>query len=604
MSMIIKSPKIIIAYIHDIFAVFFAWFMAYILRFNLNIPDFYLSQVWQVLPYIIIPQSIFFMYVGLYKGLWRFASLPDLKRIIIASLFAFLLILAISFFINIPRSIILLFPILLVFSLGINRFLYRFYREGIFFRNKKGKPILIIGAGPAGKAFSKELLLNKKFNIIGFLDNDISLHDRYINDIKILGGINLLKEYVDRFLIKEIILTVPLSSRDDRKDALLHASNLNLKVLITPSVDELVSGKLTISRLRSIDVIDILGREIINLSKSKIKQDIDNRTILLTGAGGSIGSELCRQIIQFKPKTIVCLDISEFALYKLEESLSKNKNNKTNFIFLLGDIKNSNLINRILKKYKPSFVYHTAAYKHVPILENDNISEVFSNNALGTYLIASACKKNNVDKFILVSTDKAVNPTNIMGATKRLAEMICEGLQEKKGTNFVIVRFGNVLDSSGSVIPKFRDQITEGGPITVTHPDITRFFMSIPEAAQLVIQSSIMGEGGEIFVLDMGDPVRIIDLAKSMIKLSGLTEEDIKIKFVGLRPGEKLYEEILVEGENILPTRHKKIFIAKTKTVSIGWVSSLISWIHKIPSKKEDTIKRELKKWVAEYKKQ
>lgn len=606
MSMIIKSPKIIIAYIHDIFAVFFAWVMAYVFRFNLDIPEFYLSQVWQVLPYIIIPQSIFFIYVGLYRGLWRFASLPDLKRIVIASFFAFLLILAISFFINIPRSIILLFPILLVFSLGTNRFIYRFYREGNFFKNKQGKPILIIGAGKAGKAVSKELLLNRKFNIIGFLDNDMSLHGRFINDIKILGGTNLLKELVNRFLIKEIILTVPLSSMDARKDALLQATSLNLKVLITPSVDELVSGKLTISRLRSVDVVDILGRELVNLSDSKIKQDLNNSTVLLTGAGGSIGSELCRQIVQFKPKTIVCLDISEFALYKLEESLSKNKNknNKINFIFLLGDIKNSNLINRILKKYKPSIVYHTAAYKHVPILENENISEVFSNNALGTYLIATACKKNNVDKFILVSTDKAVNPTNIMGATKRLAEMICEGLQEPKGTNFVIVRFGNVLDSSGSVIPKFRDQITEGGPITVTHPDITRFFMAIPEAAQLVIQSSIMGEGGEIFVLDMGDPVRIIDLAKSMIKLSGLTEEDIEIKFVGLRPGEKLYEEILVEGENILPTRHKKIFIAKTKKVSLGWVSSLLSWIHKVPSKKEETIKSELNKWVVEYKKQ
>ena len=600
--MIIKSPKIIIAYIHDIFAVFFAWVMAYVFRFNLDIPDFYLSQVWQVLPYIIISQSIFFIYVGLYRGLWRFASLPDLKRIVIASFFAFLLILAISCFINIPRSIILLFPILLVFSLGTNRFIYRFYREGNFFKSKQGKPILIIGAGPAGKAVSKELLLNRKFNIIGFLENDISLHGRYINDIKILGGINLLKEYVDRFLIKEIILTLPLSSRDARKNLLLQASNLNLKV-ITPSVDELVSGKLTISRLRSVDVEDILGRELINLSESKIKQDINNGTILITGAGGSIGSELCRQILQFKPKTIVCLDISEFALYKLEESFNKN-NNKINFIFLLGDIKNSNLINRILKKYKPSIVYHTAAYKHVPILENENISEVFSNNALGTYLIATACKKNNVDKFILVSTDKAVNPTNVMGATKRLAEMICEGLQEPTGTNFVIVRFGNVLDSSGSVIPKFRDQIAEGGPITVTHPDITRFFMAIPEAAQLVIQSSIMGEGGEVFVLDMGDPVRIIDIATSMIKLSGLTEDDIEIKFVGLRPGEKLYEEILVEGENILPTRHKKIFIAKTKKVSLRWVSSLLSWIDKIPSKKEETIKIELKKWVAEYKKQ
>jgi len=323
--MIIKSSKIIIAYIHDICAVFFAWLLAYILRFNLNIPEYYFSQIWQVLPYIIIPQSIFFIYIGLYKGLWRFASLPDLKRIVIASLFAFLLILAISIYINIPRSIILLFPILLVLSLGANRFIYRFYKEGNFFKNKLGEPILVIGAGKEGKTVSKELLLNRKFNIIGFLDNDISLHGRYINNIKILGGINLLKEHVDRFLIKEIILTIPLTRNDERRDVLLRATKLNLRVLITPSVDELVSGRLTISRLRNVDVVDILGRDLINLSESKIKQDIHNSTILLTGAGGSIGSELCRQIIQFKPKTIVCLDISEFALYKLEESLSKKK---------------------------------------------------------------------------------------------------------------------------------------------------------------------------------------------------------------------------------------------------------------------------------------
>ncbi len=603
MRKFIKTPKIVIAYIHDIFAVLLSWIMAYILRFNFNVPEYYFTQLWQVFPYLIIPQSIFFIYIGLYKGLWRFASLADLKRIIFGALFSFFLLLIISQFFFIPKSIILLFPILLVLTLGTNRFLYRFYKEGNFLKNKLANPILIIGAGKPGKSLAQDLSLNREFNIVGFLDNDVSLHGREINDIKILGGIDLLRGIVKKLKIKQIIITLPLADNENRKRTLILASELNLKVLVAPSVEELVSGQLTFSRLRSVDVIDILGRDIVNLSSTKLIEEISNKTILITGAGGSIGSALCHQIIAFKPKVIICFDLSEIVLYQLKESLQKEAI-KTKFIFLLGDIKNSFHVEKILKKYKPSIVYHAAAYKHVPLLENDNVSEVFSNNVLGTFRLALACKNNNVDKFILISTDKAVNPTNVMGATKRLAEMVCEGLQANHGTNFVIVRFGNVLDSSGSVLPKFRSQIIDGGPITVTHPDVTRFFMAIPEAAQLVIQSSIMGSGGEIFVLDMGNPVRIIDLAKSMIKLSGLTEEDIKIKFVGLRPGEKLYEEILVQGENILPTRHEKIFIAKTKKVSSAWVSSLIKWVNDIPSMNESIVKKELKQWVDEYKKQ
>ena len=521
MQKIIKNPKIIIAYIHDIIAVLFAWILAYILRFNFDVPEYYLQQIFQVLPYLIIPQSIFFIYIGLYRGLWRFASLSDLKRIIFGAFFSLLLAIIVSQFFNIPRSIILLFPILLVFALGVNRFLYRFYKEGNFLKNKYAKPILIIGAGSSGKALSKELALNNEFNIIGFLDNDLSLHGRKINDIKILGGIDYLYEAVKVNKIKDIILTIPQNHKKNRKHVLDLATNLNLKVLIAPTVDELVSGEITFSRLRSVDVVDILGRDLINLSTKKIKEEISGKTILLTGAGGSIGSELCRQIIQFRPKKIICFDISELALYKLEQLLNKIKT-KTVFIFLLGDVRNTNQIERILKNYHPTIVYHAAAYKHVPMLENENISEVFSNNVEGTYRLALSCKKNMVDKFILVSTDKAVNPTNVMGATKRLAEMVCEGLQDSFGTNFVIVRFGNVLDSSGSVIPKFRNQIIDGGPVTVTDPKITRFFMALTEASQLVIQSSVMGSGGEIFVLDMGEPVKILDLAKSMIKLSPL----------------------------------------------------------------------------------
>ena len=603
MRKLINTPKLFIAYTYDILAVFLALIGSYFIRFNFDIPLENRNQIVEILPFIVIPQSIFFLYIGIYRGLWRFASLPDLKRIFISALFALFLIIICNYLFQVPRSIIILFPILLIFTLGSGRFVYRFCKEGNFLKHKYGEPILIIGAGPSGKALSKELALNNKFNIIGFLDNDLSLKGRKINDIKILDSINSLKKIVNQYGIKKIILTIPLSKRKDRKETLQLASNFNLEVLIAPSVDELVSGEFNVSRLRNIDVIDILERQFINLSTKQLEEDINAKKILLTGAGGSIGSELCRQIINFMPDTIICLDLSEIALYQLEKSLSKIKA-KTNFVYLLGDIKDKNCVDKILERYSPSIVYHAAAYKHVPLLENMNVQQVILNNVLGTHTLAEACKKNKVDKFILISTDKAVNPSSVMGATKRLAEMVCEGLQDSTGTNFVIVRFGNVLDSSGSVIPKFREQISDGGPITVTHPDITRFFMAIPEAAQLVIQSSVMGLGGEIFVLDMGDPVKIVDLANNMIKLSGMTENDIEIKFVGLRPGEKLFEEILVQGENILPTRHDKIFIAKTRNVSKEWVSSLIDWFDYLPLKNEILIKKELKKWVVEYKKQ
>ena len=487
---------------------------------------------------------------------------------------------------TIPRSILIIFPILLVFLLGINRFLYRFYKEGFLMSRKKGEPILIIGAGPLGIALSKELITNKEFNVIGFLDDDSSLHNREINHIKILGNIDYLQEAVVLHKVKQLIVAVPPANKLERKKSLILAAKLKVKTLVAPSVAELVSGKLTFSHLRNIEVADLLGRDIVDLNTKLIREQLKGQKILLTGAGGSIGSELCRQIINFKPDMLICFDISELALYQLEESL-KVKFPGNNFIFLLGDIKNSSLLDKVLSEYKPDIVFHTAAYKHVPLVENDNVSEAFNNNVVGTYNLAKSCKSANVKKFILISTDKAVNPTNVMGASKRLAEMVCEGLQEVIGTKFVIVRFGNVLDSSGSVIPKFRSQISSGGPITVTHPEITRFFMAIPEAAQLVMQASVMGEGGEIFVLDMGAPVRILDLAKNMINLSGLSEDQIKIKFTGLRPGEKLYEEILIDGENILPTRHKKIFIANTKNISFSWVKSVILWVGTLPQKKK-----------------
>jgi FlaA1/EpsC-like NDP-sugar epimerase len=320
----------------------------------------------------------------------------------------------------------------------------------------------------------------------------------------------------------------------------------------------------------------------------------------VTGAGGSIGSELCRQIAGFMPKTLVLFESSEFALYNIEQELEKNFS-QLDIVYIAGDVRDDMRLEQVFGEYLPKVVFHAAAYKHVPLMELHNAWQAVRNNVFGTWRVARCAQKHGVEKFVLISTDKAVNPTNVMGTTKRLAEIICQGLQRPEGTRFVIVRFGNVLGSNGSVIPKFRDQIAKGGPITVTHPEITRYFMSIPEAAQLVMQAGYMGKGGEIFVLDMGLPVKIVDLAKELIRLSGLKEDDIKIEFTGLRPGEKLYEELLADDENTLPTPHSKLRIAQARAVDCSELQALQAWVSIEATLPDDVVRRGMLQWVPEY---
>jgi FlaA1/EpsC-like NDP-sugar epimerase len=349
-----------------------------------------------------------------------------------------------------------------------------------------------------------------------------------------------------------------------------------------------------------VDVEDLLGRETVELDNSGLENLITDKVIMVTGAAGSIGSELSRQILKFKPHLLICFDLSEYALYQLEQSFISDQI-QANILYIVGDVKNELRLRKLITEYQPSLVFHAAAYKHVPMMENDNVTEAISNNVFGTYQLAKSCFDLGVQKFIMVSTDKAVNPTNVMGATKRLAEMICQGLQQKDATRFVIVRFGNVLASSGSVIPKFRTQIAAGGPVTVTHPDITRYFMSITEAAQLVMQAGLMGKGGEIFVLDMGEPVKIVDLARDMIKLSGFQENEIDINFTGLRPGEKLYEELIADGESSMPTKHKKVRVAKARKFDASLLIDLLAWVKSSDHFDEDVLKKNLSYWIKEY---
>ena len=604
MKKALLNSRSALALAHDVVAAAVAWYGAYLLRFNFELPPEHhavmLQTLWLVLPL----QAVAFISFGLYRGTWRFASVLDLKRILLTVTVSAVVLVALLFMLSttfrVPRSVLILDPILLILMMGGSRFLYRAIKEHQLYgaHLRRGEPVIIFGAGAAAMSLVKDLAQSSQWRVVGLLDDDETMHGREILGVKVQGSIASLPKVAARFSVRHVIIAMPSAHHQERRKALELANQLGLEVLTVPSIDDLMSGRLNVSQIRRVDVEDLLGRDAVDLDNSGLQGLIKGHAVLVSGAGGSIGSELCRQIVKFEPSTLICFDISEYALYQLEQELAGIS---TRLVYVVGDVKNAARLTQLLAKHQPKVVFHAAAYKHVPLMENENVSEAFNNNVLGTYTLAKACKDAGVDKFVLVSTDKAVNPTNVMGATKRLAEMVCQGLQEDKGTRFVMVRFGNVLGSSGSVIPKFREQIKAGGPITVTHPEITRYFMSIPEAAQLVMQAGLMGSGGEIFVLDMGEPVRIVDLARDMIKLSGLQEDEIAIEFSGLRPGEKLYEELLADDEHTLPTPHEKLRIASARAVDAAWVDALLQWVSTTLAKDELLVKQELKMWVEEY---
>jgi FlaA1/EpsC-like NDP-sugar epimerase len=370
--------------------------------------------------------------------------------------------------------------------------------------------------------------------------------------------------------------------------------------MTVPSYDDLVSGKVTVSQIRHVELDDLLGRDPVLLDATGLSEWIGGHAIMVTGAGGSIGSELCRQIARFAPRQLILFEQNEFALYNMEQEFSRTFPDLP-LICAIGDVKDRERVEQVMRLHRPSALFHAAAYKHVPLMESENAWQAVMNNVAGTQIVAQAARDFAVQKFVLISTDKAVNPTSVMGATKRLAELICQALQRDQGTTFVMVRFGNVLGSTGSVIPKFRRQIAAGGPVTVTHPEIRRYFMSIPEAAQLVLQAGLMGNGGEIFVLDMGEPVMIADLARELIRLSGFSENDIRIVYTGLRPGEKLYEELLASEENSLPTPHAKLRIARAGRAEADWLPRLLTWLAQSSSRSDDEVRADLARWLPEY---
>ncbi|MEQ1599432.1 MAG: nucleoside-diphosphate sugar epimerase/dehydratase [Methylotenera sp.] len=596
------------AFTHDVVVAFFAWGLSFLLRFNFEIPANFYVHLYETVFWVVLVQSIIFVFFGLYQGVWRFASIPDLKRIIKAVMVAGIAVAALLLMIHpsvvVPRTVLILDPILLVLLMGGSRFAYRAWKEYRLYgaTNLHGEPVILIGAGELAVALLKDLSRSEQWRVIGLLDEDKIMHGRLLMGVRVEGAIERLPEFATKFDVRHIIIALPPESHQMRRKVVALANANDLTSLTVPALDDLMSGKLSISQIRKVEVEDLLGRETVRLDSQGLQHQIEHHAVLVSGAGGSIGSELCRQILKFKPSKLVCFDISEYALYQLEQELLRDADT-TELIFVTGDVKNKQRVERLLSKYQPKVVFHAAAYKHVPLMETHNVAEALSNNVIGTHVMASAAMLANVEKFVLISTDKAVNPTNVMGASKRLAEMVCQSLEggAKSNTHFVIVRFGNVLGSSGSVIPKFREQIAKGGPVTVTHPEITRFFMSIPEAAQLVMQAGLMGQGGEIFVLDMGEPVKIVELAKDMIRLSGFQQDEIKIEYTGLRSGEKLYEELLADDELTKPTPHPKLRIAVARTADAIWVKNLLKWIASCPLADEATIKKELANWVEEY---
>ncbi|NOT99218.1 MAG: polysaccharide biosynthesis protein [Sideroxydans sp.] len=595
-----------LAVAHDIVAASLAWWLAYLLRFNFELTPSFQEELWQTLIWVVPVQALAFFAFRLYQGVWRFASVPDLRRILFAVLVASALIpLVLGFFrvqAIVPRSVLIIDPILLLLMMGGSRLLYRLWKENLLYGNfqLEGEPVLILGAGDAGVALSKDLSRSKDWHLVGFLDDSLSKQGRTLNGFKVHGKLDDLKCWAEKFDVKQVIIAMPTAPHQVRKHVIDLASECGVKTLTVPRFEDLLSGRIAISQLRAVELDDLLGRDPVELDDAGLHAQLTNQVVLVTGAGGSIGSELCRQIAKFYPKTLVLYELGEFALYNIEQELSRVFP-QLNIVYLAGDVKDAVRLEEVFSQYQPSVVFHAAAYKHVPLMELGNAWQAVRNNVFGTWQLGRCAQKHGVQKFVLISTDKAVNPTNVMGTTKRMAEMVCQGLQEKSGTRFVIVRFGNVLGSNGSVIPKFREQIAQGGPITVTHPDITRFFMLIPEAAQLVMQAGHMGKGGEIFVLDMGESVKIVDLAKDLIRLSGFSENDIKIEFTGLRPGEKLYEELLADDENTLPTPHPKLRIGQARTVSDTEFQDLLNWVQNDSAKTDDEVRLRLRHWVPEY---
>lgn len=545
-------------------------FLAFVARFDFILTPRTLAIFWQLLPAVVTIKLIAFWRYGLFNGWWRYVSMSDLIAICKANVIASAGVVGYAVFIyrleSIPRTVLFLDGLFcFVFIAGI-RFLIRAWRENYYpmtFDRNAQKRLLIVGAGSAGQMIARELHLNRKlkYSAVGFVDDDTRKKREKFNGLTVYGSCDDIPRICRRRKVDEVVIAIPSATGAKIKEIVALCQQADIPFKTLPSVASLIDGSVSVQQLKDVSLEDLLGREPVQIENQKIANYLSGKRVLITGAAGSIGSELCRQICRFSPDKIILFDNAETPLFEIDNELSQQY--PTVSIFpIIGDIRYRSRVEAIFDEFMPQVVFHAAAYKHVPMMEA-NPAESVNNNVRGTQVVAETSDLFRVERFVTVSTDKAVNPTNVMGATKRTAEKIVQALSRRSKTRFVTVRFGNVLGSNGSVIPTFTEQIKQGGPITVTHKEITRFFMTIPEASQLVLQAGSMGNGGEIYLLDMGEPVKILHLAEELIRLSGkIPYEEVDIEFTGLRPGEKLYEELLLAGEGVQPTAHNKICVA------------------------------------------
>jgi FlaA1/EpsC-like NDP-sugar epimerase len=593
-----------VAWLHDVAAAALALTLAYAIRLNFEPAWRKFEPVWDLLPWLLPVQAAALWASGLYRGLWRYASLRDVRQIAIAAGLATLAIPMVTTLarldVVVPRSVLFVFPVLLVFLMAGSRLVYRMWREHrlTIVTREQGEPVIVIGAGGAATRLLRDLANSSLYKAVALLDDDPEKIGRTIEGVRVVGRADEYPRFARKFKTSTVIVAMPGAAHEVRRRLVRVCAEAGARILTVPSSEERMRG--AGGGVRRIEVEDLLGRDSVQLDMEALRRSYSGRVVLVTGAGGSIGSELCRQLVRFEPAQLVLLEVSEYALYSLTEEFARD-GVKTRIVPLVGDVKDVHRVDQVVSRYRPAVIFHAAAYKHVPLMEDLNAWEAVRNNAYGTLVVGEAAIRYGVESFVLVSTDKAVNPVNVMGASKRLAEMVCQSLNRRGATRFAMVRFGNVLGSSGSVIPKFQEQIAAGGPVTVTHPEVIRYFMSIPEAAQLVLQAGAMGRGGEIFVLDMGAPVKIVDLARDMIRLAGFTEQQIAIKFTGLRPGEKLFEELLADDEATRPTSHRKVRVANGAHHAERLDGEALAWLTANVRPDEREVRRQLHRWVREY---
>ncbi|HET6433170.1 nucleoside-diphosphate sugar epimerase/dehydratase [Dyella sp.] len=564
-------PRIAVV-LHDLLAAALAWWIAKALRYAIK-PDEVVSFFAAEFPLVLLVQGLLFMWTGLYRGVWRFASLPDLWNILKASLMGSLVIGAMLFLYNrlegVPRSILFLYPAILVILLGGPRLSYRFWKDSRLdlFESNAVKRVLIVGADRAGEALLRDLRRDSRYSVVGFVDDLGSLRGAKIGGYPVLGTLEELPAVARETGVEMLLIALPGASTAQMRKVVELCDDTGLPYRTVPRLEDVVAGRAHFNEIKEVAIEDLLGRDAVELDWTAIRETLTGRRVLVTGGGGSIGSELCRQVARLGAQSLTVVENSEYNLYRIAKELAADYPELI-LAPVLADCCDRAAMQQVFVEHRPQVVFHAAAYKHVPLLQNQ-LRTAFRNNIVGTRQIADLAHEHGVGCFVLISTDKAVNPTSVMGACKRIAEIWCQNLSARSSTRFITVRFGNVLDSAGSVVPLFRQQIRDGGPVTVTHPEMSRYFMTIPEACQLILQASSLGNGGEIFALDMGEPVKIRDLAEQMIRLAGKKPgTEIPIVYTGLRAGEKLFEELFHALENYSETSHAKIFLAQHREVS------------------------------------